>query len=34
MSGIERTWVLVLAGGGADPPESQNGDVGNLHRNL
>src|SRR5271168_4414832 len=22
MSGIERTWVLVLAGGGADPPES------------
>jgi mannose-1-phosphate guanylyltransferase len=34
MSGIERTWVLVLAGAGADPPESQNGDVGNLQRNL
>jgi hypothetical protein len=22
MSGLERTWVLVLAGGGVDPPES------------
>lgn len=34
MSGIDRTWVLVLAGGGADPPESQNGHAGNLDRNL
>jgi mannose-1-phosphate guanylyltransferase len=27
MSGLERTWVLVLTGGAADPPESQNGHV-------
>jgi mannose-1-phosphate guanylyltransferase len=29
MSGLERTWVLVLAGGGIDPPESQHGHVSN-----
>jgi len=33
MSGLERTWVLVLAGGGADPPESQNGHGGSPDRN-
>jgi hypothetical protein len=25
MSHRERTWAMVLAGGAADPPESQNG---------
>jgi mannose-1-phosphate guanylyltransferase len=30
MSGLERAWVLVLAGGGADPPESQHGHVSKL----
>jgi mannose-1-phosphate guanylyltransferase len=30
MSALERTWVLVLAGGGAEPSESQNGHAGNL----
>jgi mannose-1-phosphate guanylyltransferase len=29
MSGLERTWVLVLAGGGVDPRESQHGHVSN-----
>jgi mannose-1-phosphate guanylyltransferase len=29
MSGPERTWVLVLAGGGADPPESNSRHLGN-----
>jgi mannose-1-phosphate guanylyltransferase len=33
MSGLERTWVLVLAGGATDPPESQNGHAGNADRN-
>jgi mannose-1-phosphate guanylyltransferase len=33
MSHRERTWVMVLAGGRADPPESQNGDVNSLDRN-
>jgi mannose-1-phosphate guanylyltransferase len=33
MSGLERTWVLVLGGGGADPPELLNGHVGNPDRN-
>jgi mannose-1-phosphate guanylyltransferase len=33
MSGLERTWVLVLAGGAADAPESQNGDSGRPDRN-
>jgi mannose-1-phosphate guanylyltransferase len=29
MSGLECTWVLVLAGGGVDPPKSQHGHVSN-----
>jgi mannose-1-phosphate guanylyltransferase len=33
MSGLERTWVFVLAGGAADPSESQNGDFGRPDRN-
>ena len=32
MSGLERTWVLVLAGGGADRPEPQNGHLSNPDR--
>jgi mannose-1-phosphate guanylyltransferase len=32
MSGLERTWVLVLAGGGAEPSESLNGHVTNSDR--
>jgi mannose-1-phosphate guanylyltransferase len=33
MSHRERTWVMVLAGGGADPHESQKGQVNNRDRN-
>jgi mannose-1-phosphate guanylyltransferase len=32
MSGPERTWVLVLAGGAAEPPESQNGHASDPER--
>jgi mannose-1-phosphate guanylyltransferase len=32
MNHRECTWVLVLAGGGADPPESQNGHLSNPDR--
>jgi mannose-1-phosphate guanylyltransferase len=32
MSGLERTWVLVLASGGAELPESQNGHAGDPDR--
>jgi mannose-1-phosphate guanylyltransferase len=32
MIGLERTWVLVLAGGGTGLPESQNGHGGNPDR--
>ena len=32
MIGVERTWVLVLAGGGAEPPESRNGHAASPDR--
>ena len=32
MSGLARTWVIVLAGGGSGPPVSPNGHVANAHR--